>query len=97
MKRNIAKRLDQAWKDINSVSITRPMVVRLLTIYGGNREQACKVYESMEQDYVTYLKARGLVNPGTLGIPNAVALEKLKLYGITKTAIRSAMESEGIK
>ena len=95
MKRNTKKRLETAWKDINSICLTQPMVVRLFSIYGGNREKAVLAYQNMEKSYGEYLKKNGLINPGCVGVPNKIALPFLERYGITKATIKEALEAEG--
>lgn len=94
MKRNTEKRLEQAWNDINSICLTRPMVVRLFSIYGGNRDKAVLAYQNMEKSYMEYLKKKGLINPGCVGVPNTIALPFLEMYGITKETVKEALNAE---
>lgn len=94
MKRNTEKRLETAWKDINSICLTQPMVVRLFSIYGGNRDKAVLAYQNMEKSYEEYLKKNGLINPGCVGVPNKIALPFLERYGITKATIKGALNAE---
>lgn len=44
MKRDVRTRLMRAVSNINNVYITRPEAVNILTIYGGKKETAEKIY-----------------------------------------------------
>lgn len=91
--RNVEKRLERAQADINALVITRAMVVNFFSIRGGSRDSACKVFDSMVNHYQDYLKENGLINPGQQGVPNQIASDILKLYGITKEAISADLKA----
>lgn len=57
-------------------------VVRAMAKLGSPRSQARKLYKAMQDYYVQELVSKGLINPGTKGVPKAVAEKYLSLYGI---------------
>lgn len=85
--RSVLMKLEQAKEEVHSLFITRPMVIRFFGIYGGSRESAEKVYKAMEDTYQKYLEKNDLINPGTKGVPNDIAMSYLKNYGITAEKI----------
>lgn len=89
---SVVMKLRKASVEINSLFITRAMVVRVFGIYGGSRAKAEQVYGAMSKNYETYLNAHGLVNPGLGGIPRSIALDYLALFGITPEAIEKDLK-----
>ena len=87
MKRDVVGRLRRAAVDIDSLFLTRPMVINILTVYGGSREKACSAFDAMAKSYADYLTRKNLANPGIDGIPNRFAQEYLSLLGITQERI----------
>lgn len=98
---SVIMKLREASVEINSLFITKAMVVRFFGIYGGSRAKAEQAYGAMSKNYEAYLDAHGLVNPGLGGIPRSIALDYLALFGITPEAIdrdlkvREADKEEG--
>ena len=93
MKRDVRTRLIRAVSNINNVYITRPEAVNILTIYGGKKETAEKIYGMMEQEWIGYLRDNCLVNPGIKGVPHSIADKYFKQYGITEKQLKKNLES----
>ena len=93
MKRDVRTRLVRAVSNINNVYITRPEAVNILTIYGGKKETAEKIYGMMEQEWIGYLRDKCLVNPGIKGVPHDIAEKYFKQYGITEKTLRRNLDT----
>lgn len=50
MKRDVRRRLIRAVNNINNIYITKPEAVNILTVYGGSKEMAEKIYGMMEDE-----------------------------------------------
>lgn len=83
----------RAVSNINNVYITRPEAVNILTIYGGKKETAEKIYGMMEQEWIGYLRDNNMINPGIKGVPHDIAEKYFKQYGITEKQLRKNLES----
>lgn len=92
-KESVVKKLKTAEMEMNSLFISKAVVIRLFGIYGGSRAKAEQVYGAMSEGYVNYLATHGLVDPGMGGIPRAFALDYLALYGITPENIAKDLKS----
>lgn len=93
MKRDVRRRLIRAVNNINNIYITKPEAVNILTVYGGSKEMAEKIYGMMEDEWHNYLKANGLINPGMKGVPHSIADKYFKQYGITEKQLKKNLES----
>lgn len=87
MKRDLIRRLKRAAVDIEALFVTRPMVINILTVYGGSRQKAVSTYDAMVAYYDDYLSKKNLANPGIEGVPNGVAQKYLSMFGITADRI----------
>lgn len=96
-KESVAKKLKTAEVEMNSLFISRAVVIRLFGIYGGSRAKAEQVYGAMSAGYSEYLASHGLVDPGTGGIPRAFALDYLAMYGITPENIAKDLKSREVE
>lgn len=92
-KESVVKKLKAAEMEMNSLFISKAVVIRLFGIYGGSRAKAERVYVAMSEGYGNYLSTHGLVDPGMGGIPRAFALDYLALYGITPENIAKDLKS----
>lgn len=88
MKRDVKKRLVRAVNNINNIYITKPEAVNILTVYGGSKEMAEKIYGMMEQEWMNHLRVNNLVNPGIKGVPHYIADKYFRQYGITEKTLR---------
>lgn len=93
MKRDVKKRLVRAVNNINNIYITKPEAVNILTVYGGSKEMAEKIYALMEQEWVNHLRVNNLVNPGIKGVPHNIADKYFRQYGITEKQLKKNLES----
>lgn len=93
MKRDVRTRLMRAVSNINNVYITRPEAVNILTIYGGKKETAEKIYGMMEQEWIGYLRDNNMINPGIKGVPQSIAEKYFRQYGITEKQLKKNLES----
>lgn len=93
MKRDVRRRLIRAVNNINNLYLTKPEVVNLFTIYGGDRETAEKIYGMMELEWKNYLDTNNLINPGMKGVPHSIAEKYLTQYGITEKQLRRNLET----
>lgn len=93
MKRDVRTRLMRAVSNINNVYITRPEAVNILTIYGGKKETAEKIYGMMEQEWIGYLRDNNMINPGIKGVPQSIADKYFRQYGITEKQLKKNLES----
>lgn len=93
MKRDVRTRLIRAVSNINNVYITRPEAVNILTIYGGKKETAEKIYGMMEQEWIGYLRDNNMINPGIKGVPQSIAEKYFKQYGITEKTLRRNLDT----
>lgn len=64
-------------------------VERIMKLFGSSKQQSRKIFKAMDSYYKQELAEKGLINPGTKGVPNAIARKYLSLYGIDETAIRN--------
>lgn len=93
MKRDVRRRLIRAVNNINNIYITKPEAVNILTVYGGSKEMAEKIYALMEDEWHNYLKTNGLINPGMKGVPHSIADKYFRQYGITEKQLKKNLES----
>jgi hypothetical protein len=93
MKRDVKKRLIRAVNNFNNLYITHAEAVNILTIYGGSKEKAEKIYATMVTEWEVYLTSHNMVNPGIKGVPNTIAQKYFELYGITEKGIRKNLEA----
>lgn len=96
-EKSVKERLEKASRDIHSLYITNPMVVRFFSIYGGSREKAVRVFDAMMKTYEEYLAKKSLINPGAKGVPNRIALDYLRQYGITPEKIEEDRHNRRIE
>lgn len=93
MKRDVRRRLIRAVNNINNIYITKPETVNILTVYGGSKEMAEKIYGMMEQEWIGYLRDNNMINPGIKGVPHDIAEKYFKQYGITEKQLKKNLES----
>lgn len=93
MKRDVRRRLIRAVNNINNIYITKPETVNILTVYGGSKEMAEKIYGMMEQEWIGYLRDNNMINPGIKGVPHDIAEKYFKQYGITEKTLRRNLDT----
>lgn len=93
MKRDVKKRLIRAVNNYNNLYITHPEAINILTIYGGSKDQAEKIYSTMVTEWEIYLQSKGMVNPGIKGVPSNIAQKYFVLYGIDEKGIKKNLEA----